>query len=83
VSESNPRNDTSDAYVMQSVMPKSNKELEMTLADASDTCTAERLESFLRVIDRDAAREGLVRTPIKLGEDSDGSALGIIAWRKP
>jgi hypothetical protein len=83
MSESNPRNDASDTYVMQSVMPKSNKELEMTLPDASDTCTAERLDSFLRVMDRNAAREGLVRTPIKLGEDSDGNAFGIIVWRKP
>ena len=45
--------------------------------------TSEQLENCLRVIDRDAARKGLVRTPIKLGEDSEGNAIGIIVWRKP
>jgi len=45
--------------------------------------TPEQLENFLRVIDRDAAREGRVRTPIKLGEDSAGNAFGIIVWGKP
>jgi hypothetical protein len=45
--------------------------------------TPEQLENFLRVIDRDAAQKGLVRTPIKLGEDSEGNAFGIIVWGKP
>ena len=45
--------------------------------------TPEQLESFLGVIDRDAAQKGLVRTPIKLGEDSEGNAIGIIVWSKP
>jgi hypothetical protein len=43
----------------------------------------ERLNSLLAHIDKVAAREGQVRTPIPLGKDESGEPFGIIVWRKP
>jgi GTP cyclohydrolase I len=64
-------------------MPRHGREAQAKKEPAKEKVpTPEQLESFLRIIDRDAAREGLVRTPIKLGEDSDGNAFGIIVWGK-
>jgi hypothetical protein len=43
----------------------------------------ERLNSFLRHIDRTAARDGHVRKVVPIGTDDDGQELKIITWGKP
>lgn len=43
----------------------------------------ERLSRLLAHIDKEAAREGQVRTPVQLGTDESGEPFGIIVWRKP
>jgi hypothetical protein len=43
----------------------------------------ERLKNLLACIDKVAALEGQVRTPVPLGTDENGEPFGIIVWRKP
>jgi hypothetical protein len=43
----------------------------------------ERLNSFLRHIDKTAAQDGLVRKVVPIGTDDDGQELKIITWGKP
>ena len=43
----------------------------------------ERLNSFLRHIDKDAAQDGLVRKVVTIGTGDSGEKLKIITWGKP
>jgi hypothetical protein len=43
----------------------------------------ERLNSFLRNIDKTSAQEGLVRKVVPLGKDENGELFGFITWGKP
>jgi hypothetical protein len=38
---------------------------------------------FLAFMDKVAAKDGRVRTPVVIGHDEKGQEFGVIVWRKP
>jgi hypothetical protein len=65
----------------KNVREKGSRKVDWT-SDEGKQAT-ERLNHFLKHIDKTVAPEGYVRTPVPLGTDENGEPFGIIVWKKP